>query len=335
MKAFISHTFEGVDSLVLEDIPAPGATTAGQVRVKMRAASVNYRDIFVLSGAFRGRTVPNLIICSDGAGEVMEVASDVWRVRPGDRVAMTFNPHWMGGAWQLSPGASGRGGALQGVMCEEWLFNQDELVVLPKHLSFEEGAALPCAAVTAWHALCGDQALMPGMSVLLQGGGGVSLFALQFAKLFGARVIMISSSSERCEKLRALGADETINYKDTPQWEVVVKNLTGGSGVDLTVDVGGAATIEQSLASTRIDGRLSMVGLLSGPPPAVSVFSSGVRISPIKVGSREDFESMNRAIAFHQLRPVIDSSYSFNELPAALRRLETGKHFGKIVIKFG
>ena len=334
MKAYISHAFEGVDSLVLEDVPSPGVIAPGQVRVRMRAASVNYRDLIVLSGAFRGRTPPNLMLCSDGAGEVIETAPDVWRVRPGDRVAMTFNPDWIGGPFQLYPGAMGRGGALQGVMCEEWLFNQQELVLLPQHFSFEEGASLPCAAVTAWHALCGEQPLMPGMSVLLQGGGGVSLFALQFEKLFGARVIMISSSAARCEKLRALGADETIDYNATPDWDSAVKHLTNGAGVDLTVEVGGANTIQRSLASTRIDGRLAMVGLLSGPPDAVSIFSAGIRISPIKVGSRDDFEAMNRAISFHKIRPVIDSRYNFEDLPKALRHLESGKHFGKIVVGF-
>lgn len=335
MKAFVAPALNGVDSLVMRDIPAPGPLVPGQIRVAMRAASVNYRDLLVLSGQLRSVTLPELIPCSDGAGEVVEVAAEVSRVKVGDRVALTFNPDWIGGPYQPSPGAAGRGGAIQGVMREELVVSQHEAVILPRHLSFEEGATLPCAAVTAWHALCVAAPLLPGMTVLLQGGGGVSLFALQLAKLFGARVIIISSSPERCARLKSLGADETIDYRAQPEWSTVVRKLTNGVGVDLTIDVGGADTMDQALASTRMGGRLAPVGLLTGRPKTSALTGYvGADITPIRVGSRQDFEAMNRAIGFHEVRPVIDSRYPFEQLPDALRHLQTGRHLGKIAITF-
>jgi NADPH:quinone reductase-like Zn-dependent oxidoreductase len=302
----------------------------------MRAASVNYRDFLALSGAIGARGPGGgLIPCSDGAGEVVETAPDVWRIKVGDRVALVFNPDWIGGPWQATTGVLCRGSGLPGVMQEEMVVHHSEAVILPAHLDFEEGAALPCAGVTAWHALCGAAPLMPGMSVLLQGGGGVSVFALQFARLFGARVIMTSSSPERCARLGSLGADETIDYVAEPQWDKTVRELTGGDGVDLTVEVGGAGTIDRSVAATRRGGRVALVGLLTGMPGAASaVFSAGVSITPLMVGSRDDFQAMNRAIEFHKLRPVIDSRFTFEQLPDALRHLKSGRHMGKIVISF-
>lgn len=335
MKTFVSRAPNGVDSLVIEDRPAPGPLGPGQIRIAMRAASLNYRDFLALSGAIGVRGPGGLIPCSDGAGEVIETAPDVWRVKVGDRVALIFNPDWIGGPWQATTGVLCRGSGLPGVMQEEMVVHHSEAVLLPAHLDFAEGAALPCAGVTAWHALCGATPLLPGMSVLLQGGGGVSVFALQFAKLFGARVIMTSSSPERCARLRSLGADATIDYRAEPAWDKAVRELTGGHGVDLTVEVGGAATVDRSVAATRRGGRVALVGLLTGVPGAVSsLFSAGVNVSPVMVGSRDDFEAMNRAIDFHTLRPVIDSRYPFEQLPDALRHLETGRHMGKIVISF-
>lgn len=335
MRSYWTHGLGGIGSLVLEEMPPPAAPGPGQALVALRAASLNYRDLLFIGGALRQIALPDLIPCSDGAGEVIAIGDGVWRVRPGDRVALTFNPDWIAGAWRPSPGAPGRGGALHGVMRDAMLVDQSELVVLPLHLSFEQGAALPCAAVTAWHALCGPAPLMPGMTILLQGAGGVSVFALQFAKLFGARVIMTSSSPERCARLRALGADDTIDYCAQPDWHIRVRDLTDGQGVDLTVEMGGAKTLDQSLAATRTGGRVSLVGLLTGPPDATRhLFSTGVDIATIKVGSRADFEAMLRAMAFHRLEPVIDRRYRFEALPDALRYLESGRHFGKIVIAF-
>jgi NADPH:quinone reductase-like Zn-dependent oxidoreductase len=334
MRAYILDSTKGLNGLTIHEVPALGPLGPGQVRITVRAASINYRDLLVVSGAM-GQT-SNLVPGSDAAGEVIEVGSDVWRFKRGDRVILTFNPDWIGGEWRPSPRAGGRGGPpVSGVMVEEIIADQSELVALPAHLSFGEGAALPCAGVTAWHALCGASPLLPGMSVLLQGGGGVSLFALQFAKLFGARVIITSSSPDRCGRLKQLGADETIDYRAIPDWEAKVRALTGGQGVDLTIDVGGAATIEQSLASTRAGGRVTLVGLLSGQPQiTTSLFAASVDITPIRVGSRADLENLCRAINLHQTHPVIDSIYPFDQLADALRHLQSGQHMGKIVIQF-
>ena len=334
MKAFRSHALTGIDSLQLEHIDKPGPLTSGQVRVTMRAASLNYRDFLALSGQLRAPQ-GGLIALSDGAGEISEVASDVHHIKVGDRVAITFNAGWIGGPWRMETSLNTRCCPLQGVMQEEMVVQHSEVVKLPAHLSFAEGATLPCAAVTAWYALCGPAPLMPGMNVLLQGAGGVSVFALQFAKLFGARVIMISSSAERCQRLRELGADECINYREVPDWQQRVRELTGGMGVDLAIDIGGAQTIDRTIAATTVGGRVAPVGLITGWPNAISsLFSSSVDITPVRVGSRDDFVSMNRAIDFHKLKPVIDSVYSFEQLPEALRHLETGRQFGKVVIGF-
>lgn len=333
MKAFITRTLSGIDSLAIEDIPSPGVLASGQVRLKVRAVSLNYRDLLAVTGTIAKAGPQGFIPGSDCAADVIEIGPNTPRIKVGDRVSLIFNPDWIGGPWRSNTGVLCRGSGLPGVMCEEIVVHHSEAVVLPEHLSFEEGATLACAAVTAWHALCADVPLMPGMSVLLQGAGGVSVFALQFAKLFGARVIMTSSSPERCARLKALGADEVIDYNAQPEWDKAVRALTNGEGVDLTVEVGGAQTVDRSLASTRRSGRLALVGLLTGWPNAVSsMFTSGVNVSPVAVGSRDDFYMMNRAIAFHKLRPVIDSRYAFEQLPDALRHLQSGKQFGKIVI---
>lgn len=334
MKAFVAHGLNGPDSLSIDDVPAPGALGPGQIRVSMRAASLNYRDLLLLSGALPSKQ--DLIPGSDGTGEVIEIGPDVWRVKPGDRVVLTFNPDWIGGPWQASPASAGRGGAVDGVMREQLVVDQHEAVPLPQHLSFEEGATLPLAGVTAWRALCGAAPLLPGMTVLLQGGGGVSVFALQFAKLFGARVIITSSSPERCARLKTMGADETVDYREVPDWSAAVRKLTDGVGVDLTVEVGGEKTVDQSLASTRAGGLLALVGLLSGRVNSGSLLAltHQVDVTQVRAGSRQDLEAMNRAVAFHKLRPVIDKRYRFQQLPDALRRLQSGQHLGKIVIGF-
>jgi len=335
IKRFFTPTGNGIDSLKIQHVSAPGALESGQVRIAMRAASLNFRDLLVLSGALGKPGPDGLVLCSDGAGEVIEVAPDVRRVKTGDRVALTFIPDWIAGPFRTSIAPFSRGFPLQGVMCEQLVAHQNETVVLPDHLSFEEGACLPCAGVTAWHALCGPAPLLPGMTVLLQGAGGVSVLALQFAKLFGARVIMTTSSEERAEHLRKLGADAVINYRQESEWDVAVRKLTNGEGVDLAVDVGGTETVDRAVKTIRKGGRLALVGLLTGWPASISsLFAARVDVTPITVGSRNDFEDMNRAIAFHTLRPVIDKQFSFEELPDALRYLETGKQFGKIVISF-
>ncbi len=333
MKAYVARR-AGLDAAAIEEVPSPGPIAGGQIRVAVRAASVNYRDTIMLSGMFGAPDA--MIPGSDGAGEVIEAAPDVSRFRVGDRVALIFNPDWIGGPFTPSSGAIGRGSnAVPGTMQQEVVVHHSEAVPIPAHLSFEEAAAYPCAGVTAWYALTAGGPLQPGMSVLLQGGGGVSVFALQFAKLFGARVIMISSSAERCAQLRALGADETIDYTADPAWDEAVRGLTGGQGVDLTVEIGGAETVERSLLATRNSGTVALVGLLTGRPNSVqSLASSGVELFSTKVGSRHDYEAMNRAVGFHQSRPVIAARYRFDELNEALRHLKSGRQLGKIVLRF-
>lgn len=331
MKAYVTNVPGDIVSLAMTDLPTPALSGPGAVRVSIGAASVNYRDLLMLRGYAGIAKAADLIPLSDGAGVVTEVGEKVWRVKPGDRVAITFNPDWLGGDWFPSPGSGGRGGALPGVMCEELVVDQNELVVLPDYLDLAEGATLPCAAVTAWNALCAGQ-LQPGMSVLLQGGGGVSVFALQFARLFGARVVMVSSSAERCARLTELGAHDTIDRSAVPAWADAVRTVTGG-GADVVVDVGGASTIEQSLAAVRPGGRIATVGLLGGPPASLpNLFMARARIDPVTVGNRADLEGIVRAMAFHRTRPVIASRHSFDELPQALAELEEGRHIGKIVL---
>ncbi len=338
MKIFRTCEFSGVDSLAIENSHKPGALGPGQVRVAMRAASINYRDLLAVSGQL-GKFPEGLIPCSDGAGEIVEMAPDVsdldTRVKLGDKVALTYNPHWIGGPWRPELGSKARGGPLPGTMQQELVVHHSQLVKLPGHLSFVEGACLPVAAVTAWHALCGSTALLPGTTVLVQGGGGVATFVVQLAKLFGARVIAMSSNDQRCQRLKQLGADSVINYNAYNHWHSEVKRLTAGVGVDLTVELGGAKTLDQALASTRLGGRLALVGLITGwPNETQSLFTSSVDITPVRVGSRDDFEALNRALEYHAVVPVIDSIFSFDELPKALNYLKTGQHFGKIAIEF-
>lgn len=329
-----------LEALKIEDAPAPGPLGPGQMRIDMRAATLNYRDLLMLSGQFGVPGAEGMIPICDGAGEVVEVAPDVRRFKAGDRIALTYDAgQWIGGPFRLPPGGggSGRGSpSTHGVMRQQIIAHNSEGVILPAHLGFEEGAAYPCAGVTAWHSLCGEAPLLPGMTVLLQGAGGVSVFALQFAKLFGARVIMTSSSDERCARLKSLGADETINYRSDPDWHKTVRRLTDGQGVDLTVEVGGAQTIQQSLASTRAGGRLALVGLLTGwAQSAASMQTASVDITPIRVGPRDDLENLFRAVAFRRQRPIISATYGFEQLPQALQQLKSGSHFGKIAVSFG
>jgi NADPH:quinone reductase-like Zn-dependent oxidoreductase len=333
MRAYVAKELRGIDSLFLTDLPSP-RLSPGQVRVRVRAASLNYRDLLLLNGAFAAATVADLVPLSDAAGEVIEVGEGVSRVRPGDQVAITFHPEWIAGDWEPMPNALGRGGGCQGVACEELVVNQHETVPMPANLSFEEAASLPCAAVTAWSALTMGKRLLPGQTVLVQGSGGVSVFALQFARLFGARVIATTSSPEKAARLTALGADAVINYRVQPAWEEEVLRLTGGEGVDRTIEVGGGDGFGQSIAATRQGGQVSLVGLLTGAPNAsAGLFFRGLSVDVTRVGSRADFVAMNRAIETNGLKPVIDKVYGFEDLPAALRHLESQRHIGKIMLR--
>jgi NADPH:quinone reductase-like Zn-dependent oxidoreductase len=333
MRYFCIDGEMGIDALQMreKEVPRPGH---GQVLVRIRAASLNYRDLLMISGNYSRNLPLPLIPFSDGAGEVVEAGEGGSRWRPGDRVAGTFFQDWDGGVISDRASGSALGGAIDGVLAEYALFRERGLVPLPAHLSFEEGATLPCAALTAWQALQSGQ-LTCGQSVLTLGTGGVSLFALQFARASGARVIATTGSEAKAERLRALGIRDIINYKTDPSWENAVWEATGKRGVDLVVEVGGAGTLGKSLKAVRVGGQISLIGVLAGatgevnPLPAVM---KGVRIQGIYVGSREMFEAMLRAIELHDIHPVIDRIFPFVEAREALHYLQSGAHFGKVVI---
>jgi NADPH:quinone reductase-like Zn-dependent oxidoreductase len=323
----------GLDNLTLAERPDP-KPGFGQVLLRMRAASLNYRDLLTIQGKYNPKQKLPLIPCSDGVGEVIEAGEGVMRVRVGDRVCPIFAQAWLAGEPARDKARSTLGGPLDGTLAERMILSEEGLVKVPNHLTDEEAATLPCAAVTAWNALtrAGVQA---GDTVLVQGTGGVSLFVLQFAKAMGARVIATSSRDEKLERVRGLGADETINYRDTPEWGARAKELTGGTGVDLVVEVGGAGTLEQSLRAIRFGGAVTLIGNLSGSDAQVRlplIFMQHVRVLGIFVGHRESFEAMNRAIDLHRLRPVIDRVFPLEESRAAFEHMAAGDHFGKIVV---
>ena len=313
------------------DMPKPGP---GQVLVRLRACSLNYRDLAIIRGQYMlGPLPPDLVPLSDGAGEVVELGAGVTRVAVGDRVAGIFMQSWLGGEMEPEHALSALGGALHGVLAEYAVFDQNGLVHLPAHLSFEEGATLPCAGVTAWHALFGIKTLQPGQSVLVLGTGGVSVFALQFAKAAGARVIATSSSDDKLARVRALGADDTINYSKHEDWNGNVRELTAGRGVDHVVEVGGPGTLQRSVFSAKLGGVVSLIGVLSwGELNALTILAGHVTVKGILVGNRQMFEAMNRAITAHKIHPVIDRVFPFEQAEAAYRHLEGATHLGKVVI---
>ena len=335
MKTFQYGSF-GIDGLHPAEMDSP-LPESRQVVVRFHAASLNFRDLLFAWGVYNPRAQFPTIPFSDGAGEVTAVGSEVTRRKVGDRVCPIFTQGWIEGPYDASKaGTTLGGGDRPGVLRELGAFDEQSLVRIPDHLSYEEGATLPCAAVTAWNSLVVFGKLKAGETVLTLGTGGVSIFALQLAKLHGARVIATSGSDEKLERVRALGADETINYKTTPDWEKEVLRLTDGVGVDHVVEVGGAGTIGKSIASARIAGKIGVIGVLSqgeGVNPMLLLMKT-LALQGIFVGSREMFEHLNAAISVAKLKPVIDRTFAFDETPAALRYMETGAHFGKIVLKY-
>lgn len=318
-------------ALVEADAPRPGR---GQVLVRMRAASLNYRDLMVATGRYgRGDVPPGLVPLSDGAGEVAEVGPEVTRFRAGDRVAGIFMQSWIGGAIRPDDFDSALGGSIDGVLSEYRVFGEDGLVRLPTHLSFAEGATLPCAAVTAWNALYGSRPLASGDTVLVLGSGGVSVFALQFARAAGARIIATSSSDEKLERMRALGASDGVNYRMSPDWEQDVRRLTDGRGVDHVVEVGGGGTLQKSIAAAAMGGHVHLIGVLTGGQvDPTAILRGGVTVRGVYVGSREMFENMNRTVALHGVKPVVDKTFEFEDAKAAYEHLRSGSHLGKVVI---
>jgi NADPH:quinone reductase-like Zn-dependent oxidoreductase len=334
MRAYQLPKAGDIDSLVEVNLPIPEPAHR-QILVKIAACSLNYRDLAIVLGRYRVGAKPDLIPLSDGAGEVVEVGAGVTRFKPGDRVAGCFFQRWSGGRAEPDTQASAVGGAIDGMLAEFVVLEEDGAVKLPQHLSFEEGATLPCAGVTAWHAIVEHGRTVAGHRVLVQGTGGVSIFALQVARLFGAEVIATSSTDDKLARAKALGAAHLINYKKAPDWDKVALELTGGQGVDQVVEVGGAGTFARSLNALRVNGSISLIGVLAGAAEInpMLILAKRANVQGISVGSRQMFEAMNRAIAANGLRPVVDKVFPFAEAKAAYRHLQSAAHFGKVVIR--
>jgi NADPH:quinone reductase-like Zn-dependent oxidoreductase len=313
------------------DVPEPGP---GQVLVRMRGWALNARDIMILKGFYPKPVKPDVIPLSDGAGEVVAIGEGVRDWSAGDRVAATYFPDWLSGPGTPEKTADDLGGTLDGVLAEYAVFPEHALVAVPSHLDYAEAATLPSAGVTAWRAVVEEGGLVPGQRVLTLGSGGLSTFALQFAALGGAHVVATSSSDEKLERLRALGAAETLNHETIPEWGAAVAERTGG-GVDHVVDVGGGGTIGQSMLAVRYGGHISVAGVLTheGAADPILVLVKQLTLRGLTNASRETFQAMNRAIERTGLKPVIDRRFAFDEVSEALKHLESGTHVGKVVLE--
>jgi NADPH:quinone reductase-like Zn-dependent oxidoreductase len=331
MRAWQVSAF-GIDSLEFVERPTP-APGPGEVLVAVRAVSLNRRDLMVVKGLYNPKMKLPRIPCSDAAGEVAAVGAGVSAWRPGDRVAGIFMQNWLEGPLTPTKARGALGGDIDGVLADYLVLKEQGLVAIPDHLSFQEAATLPCAAVTAWNALATVE-IKPGSTVLIQGTGGVSIFALQFARLKGARVLGISSSYEKLERASAMGLDAGLNYSDNPDWHRWAHDQTGGDGVDLVVEVGGLGTLARSLRAIRMGGTIAQIGVLATGTEAIPlglILHKWSRIHGIYVGSRKDFQDMNRAIALAELRPV-GEEFDWSQAREVLERMEEGSHFGKMVL---
>ncbi len=332
MKAYEIREF-GIDNLRVVDRPDPSPREK-EVVVRFRAASLNYRDLMMVTGRYDPNLNRPVVPFSDGAGEVVDVGNEVTLWKVGDRVTPIFMQGWIDGEIDHSKARTALGGDLDGVLSEYGVFDESGLVRIPDHLSYEEGATLPCAAVTAWHALVVSGSMKRGDSVLLLGTGGVSIFGLQFAKNFRAESIITSSSDEKLGRADVLGANHLFNYEANPDWDEAARVFTGKRGVDHVLEVGGAGTLERSIRAVRMGGHIALVGVLAGgkgvnPLPIVM---KSIRLHGIYVGSRTMFEEMNRRISDEYLKPVVDRVFGFEEVREALTYMEEQRHFGKIVV---
>lgn len=335
MRAYVLDPTFGLDRLSIVQQPSrePGAR---EVRVSIRACSLNYRDLLMVEGRYNPKQPLPLVPLSDGMGVVTAIGTEVRRFALGDRVAGNFCQGWLAGEPTREKLRATLGGPLDGMLRQEVVLPEDGWVRVPDHLSDEEAACLPCAGLTAWSALFTQGGLKAGDTVLVLGTGGVSIFALQLARLGGARVIVTSRSEEKLERARALGAHATVCTAREPNWGHAVRELTGGVGVDHVIEVGGVGTLEQSLRATRVGGQVSLIGVLAGSSTALNltpVLMQNIRIQGVLVGSREGFEAMNRAIATAGLRPIVDRIHGFDEAKAAFAALAQGSHFGKLVVR--
>lgn len=340
MRAYPVRQF-GLEHLEQAELPML-QIAPGMVLIRVHAVSLNYRDLMVVKGLYNPKMALPRIPCSDGAGEVIAVGDGVSRVAAGDRVCGIFMQRWLDGAPTAETSKAALGGDVDGMLAEYALLSQDGVVRFPEYLSYEEAATLPCAGVTAWNALhdAGEPAdpVLPGETVVVQGTGGVSIFALQFAQLLGARVIGTSSSDEKLNRAYSLGLDAGCNYKERPDWAKWVVETTGGHGADRIIEVGGAGTFGQSLRAARVGGVIAQIGVLSGgatsePLALTPILHKQLRVQGIYVGSRAMFEQMNDAIGKAKLHPVIDRVFGFDQVREAFLHMESGSHFGKIVIR--
>jgi len=332
MKAYVIAEGQGLDALQLRDrdVTKPGP---GEILVRMKASSINYRDFLTINhAAARGITeerIPN----SDGAGIVEEVGAGVTSYKSGDRVVGCFFQDWVSGSITPKTMASALGGPIDGVLAEYVVFKENGLLPMPEHLSFEEASTLPCAALTAWNCLIESGNATAGSTALLLGTGGVSVFSLQLAKACGIRAIVTSSSDEKLARVSEMGASDVINYRTTPDWELQVQELTDGRGVDVVVEVGGAGTLEKSVEAVRVGGTISLVGVLTGGKiDPTSIMRKSVRLQGIYVGPQAMFSKLNAALVQNKIHPVIDEVVAFDDARKAYELMQSGVHFGKIVI---
>ena len=336
MRAYEIVEGESVAAIELRDRPDPVAKP-GEVVVDVKACSLNFRDQNVIRGGYGGADKPlGSIPLSDGAGVVSSVGEGVSTLKPGDRVSPAFMPVHLDGPLTPEKQAHSLGAQVDGMLAEQVALPATGVLKIPDHLSFEEAATLPCAGVTAWYALFVGGSVKPGDTVLLLGTGGVSIFSLQFAKLAGAKVIITSSSDEKLERAKKLGADEVINYRTTPEWQDAVLELTGGVGADHAVEVGGPGTINKTLAAVRFSGSISLMGVLTGFQDKVdtlSILRKNIKIQGTYVGSVAVMFEMIRAIGANRMTPVVDKVFDFEQARAALKYQESGAHFGKVVVK--
>ncbi|MFZ2092815.1 MAG: NAD(P)-dependent alcohol dehydrogenase [Pseudolabrys sp.] len=336
MKAFEVRETTGLDGLVLNTSRPDPQPARGQILVRMRAVALNYRDQGVIKGAY-GYTKFPVIPLSDGAGEVAAIGSDVTQFKIGDRVTSTFFVNWTSGRMPPDASRNSLGGMVDGVLAEYALLNETGAINIPGDMNFEEASTLPCAALTAWNAVVETGHVKAGETVAILGTGGVSCFALAFAKMQGAFTYLTSSSDEKLARARKLGADALINYRSQPDWDQEILKQTGGAGVDTVIEVGGAGTLDRSMNAVRPGGTICIIGALAGPgtinPRMIN--RKAIRLQGIHVGSRDMFAAMNKALALHKLKPAIDKVFDFADAKAAYAHQQSGTHFGKIVISVG